>query len=73
MLESSAGIVGLEIKSAAGASARDARHLVWLRDQIPDEFVAGYVLHTGPGIHQIGDRLWAVPIAALWRPELVTG
>jgi len=73
MLESSAGIVGLEIKSAAGASARDARHLVWLRDQIPDEFVAGYVLHTGNFTINLSDRVWAVPIAALWRPELVTG
>jgi hypothetical protein len=32
----------------------------------------GYVLHTGPGVYSLGEKLWAVPIAALWQPEIAT-
>jgi len=64
------GIVGIEVKASAGVSAADARHLAWLRDQVADEFAAGYVLHTGRFTFSLGERLWAVPIAALWQPEL---
>jgi len=62
------GLVGIEVKAAAAVSAADARHLAWLRDQIAGEFAAGYVLHTGRLTHSLGDKLWAVPIAALWQP-----
>jgi len=67
------GLVGVEVKAAAAVSAHDARHLARLRDQVPDEFVAGYVFHTGPGVFPLGERLWAVPIAALWQPEIALG
>ena len=64
------GIVGIEVKAAAAVSPHDARHLAWLRDSIGDEFAAGYVLHTGPAVFHLGERIWALPIAALWQPEL---
>jgi predicted AAA+ superfamily ATPase len=68
ILESAAGqVVGIEVKSAAAVSAGDARHLAWLRDQLGDQFVRGFVLHTGNMTYPLGDRLWAMPIAALWR------
>lgn len=66
------GIVGIEIKAASAVSARDAKHLTWLRDETPDEFACGIVLHTGRSVHQIDHKLWAMPVAALWRPEIVT-
>lgn len=59
-------IVGIEIKASATPSRDDARHLAWLRDQERDRFLAGLVLHTGPGIIPLGDRLWAAPISAVW-------
>lgn len=59
-------IIGIEIKSAAAPSRHDARHLAWLRDEEGGRFLAGLVLHTGPGIMPLGDRLWAAPISALW-------
>ena len=31
----------------AAVDRHDARHLVWLRDQLGDRFAAGVVLHTG--------------------------
>lgn len=61
-------VVPMEIKSSAGPQARDARHLVWLRDQLKKQFVAGVVWHTGRWIYPLSERITAVPIAALWGP-----
>lgn len=61
-------IVGVEVKAAASVEARDARHLAWLRDRLGDDFVLGAVLHTGPSIYPLGDRIVAVPICVLWTP-----
>ncbi|WP_166851348.1 ATP-binding protein [Isoptericola sp. BMS4] len=60
-------IVGIEVKAAAGATPRDAKHLIWLRDEIGDEFRCGIVFHTGDTAYPITDRVWALPIAAIWR------
>lgn len=59
-------IVGLEIKASASPTPDDARHLAWLREATGDRFCAGVVLHTGPRIYSLGDRIRAVPICALW-------
>ena len=68
VLESAAGkIVGLEVKAASTATKQDARHLAWLRDQVGDQFVRGLVLYTGSMTFPLGERLWAMPIAKLWR------
>lgn len=45
---------------------RDARHLIWLRDQLGDRFKAGVVLHSGPAQFTLEDRIEAIPICALW-------
>jgi predicted AAA+ superfamily ATPase len=68
VLESAVGrVVGIEVKSASTVDTRSARHLAWLRDQLGSDFHRGIVLHTGATTFPLGDRLWAVPIAALWR------
>lgn len=59
-------IVGIEIKATSAPKARDARHLVWMRDQLGDRFAAGVVLHTGPRPFKLDDRIIAAPICALW-------
>ena len=59
-------VVGIEVKAGSSAQPDDARHLAWLRDQLGDRFVAGAVLHTGRYAFDLGDRLVAAPIAALW-------
>lgn len=61
-------VVPMEVKASGGPQARDARHLVWLREQITEQFVAGVVWHTGRWIYPLGERITAVPIAALWGP-----
>jgi predicted AAA+ superfamily ATPase len=59
-------IVALEIKATAAPSPDDARHLEWLRERVGSRFVAGLVVHTGPRVFRLGERIAAVPIASLW-------
>jgi predicted AAA+ superfamily ATPase len=59
-------IVGIEIKAKAAPKADDAKHLAWLRDELGDRFVAGVVLHTGPRVFALGEKVTAVPISAIW-------
>jgi uncharacterized protein len=68
IIETASGLViGIEIKASATVTSPDARHLAWLRDEIGDAFAAGIVLHTGPYVFPLGDRLVAAPVSALWR------
>lgn len=59
-------VVGVEIKAAAAVGEQEARHLVWLRDSLGERFVHGLVLHTGPGLFELGERITAAPISVLW-------
>jgi uncharacterized protein len=62
-------LIALEVKATAAPTRDDARHLAWLRDALDDRFVCGAVLHTGPARFALGDRIIALPIAALWGPR----
>ena len=67
VVEYGSGLVaGIEIKATSAPSPADARHLAWLRDALPDTFVGGVVLHTGPRAFQLGEGLFAAPISTLW-------
>ncbi len=59
-------IVGIEIKATSAPTAKDARHLVWLRDQLGDRFIAGVILNTGPRPFMLDNRIIAAPICTLW-------
>ncbi|HEX4703028.1 MAG TPA: DUF4143 domain-containing protein [Pseudonocardiaceae bacterium] len=59
-------VIGIEVKATAAPSRDDGRHLAWLRDELGDRFIRGLVLHTGPGFFQLGERVHALPIAAIW-------
>ncbi|MDQ2910698.1 MAG: DUF4143 domain-containing protein [Actinomycetota bacterium] len=60
-------LIGIEIKADAAPTARqDGQHLRWLRDELGDRFVAGIVLHTGPRIYELDDKIVAAPISTLW-------
>lgn len=61
-------VIGIEVKASSAPSASDARYLAALRDRMGEEFVAGIVLHTGPSTYQLGERIIAAPISALWGP-----
>jgi hypothetical protein len=59
-------VVAMEVKADSAPRAEASRHLRWLRDELGDRFVAGIVLHTGPRIFPLGDRIVAAPICTLW-------
>jgi uncharacterized protein len=59
-------VVAVEIKSSSAPTRSDARHLEWLREQLGERFLAGAVLHTGPRPFHLSERIFALPIAALW-------
>jgi uncharacterized protein len=59
-------IVGIEVKASSAPSIRDARHLAWLRDHLGAGFLRGIVFHTGPQPFELDERIWALPICALW-------
>ncbi|MEX2447799.1 MAG: ATP-binding protein [Solirubrobacterales bacterium] len=59
-------VVALEVKAAATIRAGDWVALERLRDDRGSSFKAGVVLHTGDQTLPLGDRLWALPISALW-------
>jgi hypothetical protein len=67
LLERRGRIVALEVKSSTAVGRRDARTLLRLRDQLGEDFHLGAVLYTGKFPFRIDDRIWALPIGALWR------
>jgi uncharacterized protein len=59
-------LIGIEVKAGASPTGRDARHLAWLRDELGERFAGGVVLHTGPRVYGLGERIVAAPICTLW-------
>ncbi|MCW2540631.1 MAG: putative binding protein [Frankiales bacterium] len=59
-------VAGIEITASAAPGQADARHLVWLRDELGDRFAAGVVLHTGPRTYELGEMVVAAPISTIW-------
>ncbi len=68
VLESRGRIVGIEVKSSSIVSRDDARSLLWLRDRLGDNFAGGAILSSASVPFQIDDRVWALPLSALWNP-----
>jgi len=60
-------LAGVEIKAAATVNAADFRGLRKLRDAAGKKFASGVVLYDGEATVSFGDRMFAVPIRALWE------
>lgn len=58
-------ILAIEVKLAGAIGDSDVRHLLWLRDQIPDRVVDLVVLNTGPFAYRRRDGVAVVPVALL--------
>jgi hypothetical protein len=56
----------LQRRAGTAPTRKDARHLLWLRDELGDNRVRGVVFHTGTQPFELDDRIWALPIATLW-------
>jgi uncharacterized protein len=67
VLERSSGeIVGIEVKAAETVRTDDFRGLHGLARRVGDRFLAGCVLYAGVEPLPFGDRMWALPISAIW-------
>jgi predicted AAA+ superfamily ATPase len=63
-------IAGVEIKAASTVTAADFKGLRKLQEAAGENFSSGVVLYDGEVVAPFGNRLFAVPIRALW--EMVT-
>jgi hypothetical protein len=67
VLETSDGrVAGIEVKAGLTVREDDFRWLRFLRDRTSAAFVQGIVLYAGADRLPFGDRLRALPLAALW-------
>lgn len=67
VLEDRSGAVcGVEVKAGATVGPSDFAALKMLKEQLPKTFRAGVVLYTGDQVVPFGDRLWLMPVSALW-------
>lgn len=60
-------VIALEVKASSTVRASHFRHLEFLREELGDRFIAGIVLSTAPEPARFGDRMWALPVSALWE------
>ncbi|MEU8109601.1 hypothetical protein AB0C18_38460 [Nonomuraea muscovyensis] len=68
ILERASGeVVGIEVKAAETVRADDFKGLRHLARRLGDRFFAGYVLYAGQETLPFGDRMRALPLAALWE------
>lgn len=66
VLEGAEGqVLAIEVKLAAHVGDADVRHLLWLRDQRPDDVVDLAVLTTGERAYRRPDGIAVVPLALL--------
>ena len=59
-------VVGIEVKAAATVQTKDFNGLKDLAAEAKGRFRAGVVLYTGDQPVAFGERLFALPVAALW-------
>lgn len=64
-------IAGIEVKLTATPVAAHVRHMSVVRDKLGDRFTVGVLLHTGTQVLSMGDRIWALPLSALWRSDAI--
>ncbi len=62
----SGAVLGVEVKASATVKANDFRGLVHMRERLGDRLLLGVVMYTGEHTLPFGDRLWALPLEALW-------
>jgi predicted AAA+ superfamily ATPase len=68
VLEHASGqVVGIEVKAAETVRGDDFHGLRHLADRLGDRFRAGFVLYAGEQSLSFGEKLKALPMAALWR------
>lgn len=58
-------VLGLEVKLSPEVDDRDVRHLLWLKQQLGEDFLGGAVLTTGSDAYVRSDGIAVVPLGLL--------
>lgn len=68
LLERSDGsIAAIEVKTSSRVNLSDFKGIKILQEATKSDFVCGIVLYTGKDIVPFGDKLFAIPLNALWE------
>ncbi|MBU6401106.1 MAG: ATP-binding protein [Verrucomicrobia bacterium] len=59
-------VAAVEVKASATVTGADVVALRQLRDQLGKKFAAGIVLYLGDQTLPAGEKLWVMPLPALW-------
>ena len=60
-------VLAHEVNAASSASGTHFEGLRALRKKLGERFLGGYVVHLGGRGYGFGDRLWSLPLDAIWR------
>lgn len=60
-------VAAIEVKASATVDTSDFVSIRTLREQLGGQFHAGVVFYLGDQTIPSGDRLWLVPVTALWK------
>jgi len=63
----SGGLLAIEVKAASTVLPADFRHIRFLSESLPDNFLRGIVLYQGDKLIQFDKKLYALPISVLWE------
>lgn len=58
-------MIAFDVKLARAVEEADTRHLLWLREQMPDDVADLVLLTTGPAAYRRPDGVAVVPLALL--------
>lgn len=59
-------VAGVEVKAAASVTAKDFAGLKALQTESGQRFARGVVVYLGENAVPFGEKLWALPMTALW-------
>lgn len=59
-------VIAIEVKATAAPSRDDGRHLEWLHERLGARLTIGLLVHIGPRVFRLTERILAVPVASLW-------
>ncbi|MCY1140357.1 DUF4143 domain-containing protein [Actinoplanes sp. Pm04-4] len=59
-------VIAVEVKATAAPAREDARHLEWLRERLGARLAMGLLVHSGPRVFGLSERILAVPLTSLW-------
>ena len=65
-------LIAIEVKSRETVMANDFLAIKMLQAEIGDDFMAGVVLYNGNTVLPFGNKLYALPISALWKLQVET-